>query len=774
MTDRRTFVSMVTGSLAGLVAHPSLLGAHMNAPTVRAESTPFYRQPEGQASLVRFMATGIDAPAGRLRVYDRNRRLLGTAGVLRSGDGLFGELWLAVTDQSYLVSELEAPGIRGIHRTTHRLTPAPRWTLIWLTISDATTLERQLDGLPMLNQAVLTTVWRDAGVTVNPFPAETDLATLDHLEFLRLGDRGGDLEWRFGIGTSPVALVEAPDRVPPTVPMALTGSGVRHVIRRAPADGMARWWDGPDGTRLLTTGFPAGADPNALGFGGAFDLMARRVEEFLSWSPSAVPTAQGGTGLLAFVLGTDVDDQLGRMLLNVREWNRRYAYPRIVIGGTDGLASVTTGVPGDVPPLDAARTGAETLPYPSDLITLAERRRASFAHRVESILLPLATMVSGRRVGDPVGTLAAAIDTTFPGHLVVNPSPHRRTDVVTLAGGRQMIATDVPPLGHAFVLEPTTPPTDDPAPRRLPLPAIRGVALRVELDDRTGAITSLRDQRSSREWARVAGINAVDDSILDDHLVETIAGIGTRLTAQRRSPSLGAFSSVITAYDALPWIDIENVTEDAVAPPGYRFGFDLPYPVTRWEIPGGHRETATPVERAVHLRWVAVQSGDRVALFRGLDAPYFDVGADGTIGSLAPAGRARYRLAIANAPFSIADCARFGWDSEPLVTVPVTGSPTGRLPRFGSSFVLDQDDAAVVGIEPDDDGRGMIVYLQDLSGTARSLTLGYGLMAFDEARRVDLLGRDLGEPTSSVPGGIAVPIRGWGVAAVRLMGLRAR
>ncbi len=774
MTDRRTFVSMVTGSLAGLVARPSVLRAPPYAPSVNAESTPFYRHPEGQASLVRFTATGIEAPAGRLRVYDRNRRLLGTAGVLRSGDALFGELWLAVTDQSYLVSELEAPGIRGIHRTTHRLTPAPRWTMVWLTLSDAEALERRLDGLPLLNRTILATVWREAGVTVNPFPADTDLATLDHLQFLRLGDRGGDLEWRLGIRTSPVALVDAPDRVPPTVAMALAGSGVSHVIRRAPADGMARWWDGPDGSRLLTTVFPAGADPHALGFEGALDLMARRVEEFLSWSPSAVPTGQGGTGPLTFVLGTDVDDSLGRMLLNVREWNRRYAYPRIVIGGADGPASVTAVVPGAVPPLDTAPTGAETPPLPSTLIALAEARRTSYTARIESLLLPLATAVIGRRARDPLGTVAAAIDTPFPGHLVVNPSPHRRTDVVTLVGGRQMIATDIPPMGHAFVLEPPALSADAPEPRRLPLPAIRGASLRVELDERTGAISSLRDRHTGREWARVAGINAVDDAILDDHVVETVAGVGTRLTAQRRSPMLGAFTSVITAYDAQPWIDIENVAEDAAGSLQYRFGFDLPYPVTRWEIPAGHRESAEPVEHAVHLRWVAVQSGDGVALLRGLDAPYFAVDEGGTLASYAPSGRVRYRLAVANAPLSGAECARFGWDSEPLMTVPVAGTSNGRLARFGSSFVLDQEDAAVVGIESDDDPRGMIVYLQDLSGTSRSLTLGYGLMAFDEARRVDLLGRDLAEPATSVPGGVAVPVRGWGVAAVRLAGLRLR
>jgi hypothetical protein len=503
--------------------------------------------------------------------------------------------------------------------------------------------------------------------------------------------------------------------------------------------------------------------------------MARRVEEFLSWTSAAVPEAVIGTGPMTFVLGTGTDHTLGTMLLNVREWNRRYAYPHVVVGGSDDLTSLLDTAPGDVQPLEApVPTVIEALPSTTGLMALVIDRRAAYARRVDSMLLPLATVVSGHTASDPLGTLAAAIDTTFPGHLVVNPSPYRRTDTVTLVGGRTMIATDIPPLGHAFVLEPPGSAADDLTAAPLFSRTLRGAVLRVELDDRTGAIGSLRDRRTGREWARVAGLNAVEGSILQERLVETVAGVGTRVTARRRSPQLGTFTSVVTVYDALPWIDIENVAEAAVGLARYEFGFALPYPSTRWEIPAGHLTTSMSVEGAVHLRWLALQSGEGVALFRGLDAPQFDVDADGTVTSHAPADRARYRIATADAPVSVAECSRFGWDSEPFVAAAVRGSPTGRLPRFGSPFVLDQEDAAIAGIEPEDGGRSMIVYLQDLSGTARSLTLGYGLLAFDEARRVDMLGRDLAEPASPVPGGIAVSIRGWGVIAVRLSGLRLR
>jgi hypothetical protein len=85
VTDRRSFLATI----------------------VRAEPTVFRANPDGRQVLVRFYVTDVDALAGRLRVYDQRRRLLGTAGVIRSGNGLYGELWLPLGRETTVQSELE-------------------------------------------------------------------------------------------------------------------------------------------------------------------------------------------------------------------------------------------------------------------------------------------------------------------------------------------------------------------------------------------------------------------------------------------------------------------------------------------------------------------------------------------------------------------------------------------------------------------------------------------------------------------------------------------
>jgi hypothetical protein len=88
--DRRGFVVSVGSGLAAL--GPRGAGAQ---PAVQVTATPtlFHGHPDGATTLVRFEAVGVDAPAGRLRVHDlRTGRQLGTAGMIRRGDHLTGEL----------------------------------------------------------------------------------------------------------------------------------------------------------------------------------------------------------------------------------------------------------------------------------------------------------------------------------------------------------------------------------------------------------------------------------------------------------------------------------------------------------------------------------------------------------------------------------------------------------------------------------------------------------------------------------------------------------
>jgi len=117
---------------------------------------------------------------------------------------------------------------------------------------------------------------------------------------------------------------------------------------------------------------------------------------------------------------------------------------------------------------------------------------------------------------------------------------------------------------------------------------------------------------------------------------------------------------------------------------------------------------------------------------------------------------------------------RFGWGAEPLLAARVDRQPTGRLPRHGPLVVVDQPGMAIVGLKPADDGNGIIVFVQELLGSSRFVTLGESVLTFQSGRLVDYLERDLGE-VSDVPGGVAFDIAAWGVVAVRLLdvGLRS-
>jgi hypothetical protein len=766
MSDRRSFLSLLGSSLSGIVAgdlapRPAL---GVGALQVTAEPTVFWANPEGTRNLVRFVASGIGAPAGRLRVYDGARRLLGTAGMLQTGNALRGELWIPLERSTAVTSELEAPGVRGPFRTAHQLFPAKRWTIVWLTVVSPDDLIRELHGLSPINRAVQTAVWRESGVTANPMAAAWRLHQLDHRQFLQGADGSPDLERTAGIQRASAVLIDDEFGFPVTTPMALQGVGIRYVVRRNGAEPFA-WWPAPDGSRVLTMTLPVGADPDSLGFGDAFDTMAMRVSAYL--------TRLTTDETLTVVAQTAVHDRLPHMATAVQEWNRKFAYPRILVGGTDSLAAGLE----DLPLPDALQTvNPSVVPaLPPDIplaARLADERTAAGRNRMDSALWPLADLFgSGERIADPGGKIAQIIDTRVPGFIIANPSPFRRTDVATLPDGRLQPVTDVPALGYAFVLDEGLAAqwsTPDPAVSR-----IDGRDLSVWLDSRTGAIRSVRD-RGGREWIGRGGFNATNDTILKSLSRLEYPGFATAFEAHRYSPYLGDFTSRVTAWKAFPWIDVENRVTDPAAEE-FSYGFDpaLSRRGTRWEIPAGHHETAADVPFLTHLRWIALDGDDGSILIRGLETPLVNLRANGRLEFRAPAGPSRYRFAVVTTHPSVAECAHFGWNAEPFETIAVPGNPAGSAPRYGTAIVLDQTDAALIAIEPSGDGSAITAFLQNLTDTRRVLTLGFGLLAWTSARKVDFRGADVGAVTE-VPDGLAVQVAAWGVAAVRLTGMYVR
>ncbi|MBE0593011.1 MAG: hypothetical protein IH616_11495 [Gemmatimonadales bacterium] len=529
---------------------------------------------------------------------------------------------------------------------------------------------------------------------------------------------------------------------------------------------------------MLTVTLPAGADPTALGFGAAGDEMARRVEAHLR-TTSVTDRQQSGGALEAvtFVAETRVTDALPDMVAAVREWNRRYAHPKIVVGGADDLTRITDQMPATIPTLAADALATEPAgPDSPTLLRLGAEREQAGHRRIHAALTPVAALMTDPMAGaEAAQRIGAAIDTQVPGYLILNPSPFRRTDVVVLPDGRLQLVTDVPAMGYAFVLDEGVAPHASPIDPDERLPTVEGGALSAELDPATGAIRSLRYRDHWRQWAAGRGLNAADASMMERGELQVFPGVGARLVAQRYSPYHGAFSSSISMYDALPWIDIEN-RADAPERPSFAYGFDfaLEDATVRWEIPAGHAQANPPLRHLVHLRWLAVDSPSGSLLFRGVHTPYVTVAPDARLDTPSAGGVARYRLLLTPEAPSVADCSTFGWSTEPLGAVAVSGNGGSSAPRFGTPFVLDQADAAILGVEGAADAGQVTLYIQNMAADARLLTLGFGLLAWTGAHRVDFRGREIPEAVTPVPDGVGLQAPPWGVVAVRLDGLRLR
>jgi len=296
MTSRREFV------LAAAAAVPGLTGRGGPAPWVEAVPTPFHGHPDGQTTLVRFIVTGVDAPAARLRVLGPAGRLLGTAGLVRRSDTLAGQLWIPLATSATIRSDLETPVTRGVHRTTHRLAPTPRWTIRWLILADPGVLRRRLSAVPDWLLGADVAILSSAGVRLNPWSAPGPEGR-DHLDLLRVAVPGRRLSAATGIPLSDRALIPEDERSAPFVRQALAASGVTGIIED-----------------------DAATDPAVLGFDAGRARMAPLVEAWL-----AIRTPDSGSSPTVTLIGADPDFAI-RARRTVEEWNGLYAYPRIVVG----------------------------------------------------------------------------------------------------------------------------------------------------------------------------------------------------------------------------------------------------------------------------------------------------------------------------------------------------------------------------------------------------------------------------------------------------------
>ena len=93
------------------------------------------------------------------------------------------------------------------------------------------------------------------------------------------------------------------------------------------------------------------------------------------------------------------------------------------------------------------------------------------------------------------------------------------------------------------------------------------------------------------------------------------------------------------------------------------------------------------------------------------------------------------------------------------------------MASYGSLFLVDQPGVSITELRQDETGEGVVALVQELTGAARDITLGPGVLAFRGARRVDFLDRDLGALPLLAGGGVSAPILAYGITAIRLTGI---
>jgi hypothetical protein len=978
MANRRKFLGWLA---AGTTSLTHRLHARAAGPVVLAQPSALYQQPDGRRNLVRITVAGLSAPAARARVTDRHGTLVGTAGLLPSTDGtmLRGEVWVPLSEPSEFRIELEVSK-RSIARARVRLVPPRRWTVYWLSSNHTdvgyTDLQeralevhrRNLDAalarLPghpdyrwtaecalqvlsyLENRAPadgdrLIQAIRDGKIGFEALFANLLTGLLDHETAARMVWPAGLLARERGLTYVAAQITDVPGQ-PGTFPMVLAASGVRYLasgpnpdralplLPKSEADAHALtgewtaypqlyWWEGPDGSRVLHWRNYHYGDALRFGFDRGADEMARRLSDWLLGN--AMFRSPAWPYDLVLLYGAQWDNALmdESLIANMEEFNRRYAFPKIVPGRAEDFfrelerrysaqIPVRRGDSGVYWEDGAASTAAELARFravqlaarAADLVALwddrveapdpgrADRIRARANERRQMwrnvLLFGEHTWGAAQSITAPdspqtveqwtykrrfvEGAEAAALGQVAqglerigrgtdrgPGRLVLNAGNWPRTDVARVAGGAGttlayngrpfptvdlpdgdalVLFRDVPPLGYLAV-KPTA---------RAPVPPIdEGDALEaaaggfhVRLDPATGALASWtgpdgKERVKSSAWTGlnqllhvVGGARTALWTTWDRDTLRTaptldvaaatrtasrrlrLPGIGTRLEITRALRGCTAVVSLVTLYDELPWIDIENrLTKTATLEKEAlyaAFPFAFTRPVVELEVPLG-RMTAEQGQQPgacrdwyCHTHWVWLHEAQDGILWSAPDAPLFTlndlfrgvwrraVAPDGTLFSYAMnnywhtnyAARQggdvvfRYRLSLLPPGGDPAEPVRRGWAAcDPLRVSPAyENAAPGPLIARDSALTLADQGVLVVGAKPADDGEGAIVRLLDVRGAARTVGIWPAALGFQLARRTNLVEMNGDALTVGGDHRVNVELRAWGVAAARL------
>jgi hypothetical protein len=130
-----------------------------------------------------------------------------------------------------------------------------------------------------------------------------------------------------------------------------------------------------------------------------------------------------------------------------------------------------------------------------------------------------------------------------------------------------------------------------------------------------------------------------------------------------------------------------------------------------------------------------------------------------------------FRYAIASRPKADnVESARFGWAvSNPLLGVPIQTNASGSLPGVPTSLVsVAERNVVVTAIKRADEGKALIVRLWELSGQPSTAHLRLNSLIPTDKAQVCNLVEEPGALLEISGGQVAVPIRGAGLATVRI------
>src|SRR5438034_7057742 len=517
----------------------------------------------------------------------------------------------------------------------------------------------------------------------------------------------------------------------------------------------------------------AASTPAELARYRAGQLAARAAELLALWDEKTEPTDGGASGRIAH-----------------RAEERRRMWRDLLLFGEHTWGSAASGSDPD---------GAETVAQWREKRRFLDGAAAVAGAQVGAALLRIGLSTGGAGGGGG------------PGRVVFNASSWARSDVLRVpnGAGRRLVhdgrgwpavdlpdgsalvvARDVPALGYVALAESeraANPPRDD----GTALEAQAG-RFHVVLDPASGAIRSLTTgdgkervrptpwtglnqllyvqggahsalwTAPARDELRTAPDLTVKQATLVASRRERLPGIGTRLVVERALQGCTGVTTVVTLYDDLPWMDIEN----RVAKPAtldkealyVAFPFALTQPTVEVEVPLGRmtverdQQPGSCRDWYCHAHWVWLHDAAGGILWSGPDTPLFTLNdifrgqwrrriePDGTLFAYVlhnywPSNFAtsqggelsfRYRISALPRGGDHAEPARRGWAAcDPLyVSAPYASAGSSPLPRKDSGLFIADPGVTVVGAKPADDRAGAVVKLVDLAGAAVAVAAG--------------------------------------------------